>query len=828
MFRVLLSVSTIALLLLAACGLVTPTTAPAPLATQAARVLDLHLVSSWQREGSSVFPPVAATIDGRDYLFFGTTRNSPPNDHFLNVLDVTDPASPRQAAQLPSPYWINYSLVLVGTTLYAAVGEGFWTVDVSDPAAPRPLSVLSAGGYPNDPLFLAGNCLYTNVWDRTYSIQVIDISDPASPRLAASVPVSSGATIGEASGSRLYCSGQDGFRIMDISSPLEPRQIGFYADVPGDVAVSGNYAFIASGLSGLRVLDISDPSNIREVTKKNLADWVYSISIYGNLALVMGAYEQPFHFEMLALDISVPDDPRVLDRLEVPIFTVYRSMRLGDHVYVNTGAGSLWAVALYADGPAPTVAATPERTSTPLPMLHYDGSYSPKAVSDGTGSVLAFYEAVNSGGNRDFYVQKMDSNGKMLWGEKGVLIGSGYKQFAVLWDSSIVSDGSGGAIVAWEARTSSQGAYVNHVTRVSADGLVVWDRGFERVSQLMGDGAGGAIIAADYISDREELFVVRIDSGGGLPWGEDGALVNIQDYQANSLNVAGDGAGGALVVWAEAYRQSMGQGQPVKVTQRILAQRVNSDGNLSWMGDGVVLCAPPETLDVQEPQVIGDGSGGAIATWFQAPRGRIVGGSPEALLWDICVQRVDANGKVLWQQNGVSLEIAKASGRFNPVHSPLLASDGSGGAIIIWEDLRQGLASIYAQRVGPDGALQWQAGGVQACYVDSGSSFVFRQIVADGLGGAIVACRFNEAGTRKTGVLVQRLDSAGKTLWPGSGIVVADSDTTGHSISSDGQGGAIVARGILEGIAGPEKSYMQRVDSSGELLWGAEGLRLDQ
>ncbi len=448
MLRVAMLISVIALPLLAACGLLTPPTTP----EQAAKIVDLRQVSSWQPKGSHLYPPVAATINGRDYLFFGTTRSYPPNDHFLNVLDVTDPASPRMVAQLASPYWVN-NLALVGTTLYATVGNGFWTVDVSDPAVPRPLSILNTTGNPNDPLFLAGSYLYTNVWDRTYvsegnaghSIQVIDVSDPSNPRIAASVPVAPGAFITEASGNRLYCTGEDGFRIMDISSPIEPRQIGFYADVPGDVAVSGNYAFIASGLSGLRVLDISDPSNIREVTKKNLADWVYSISIYGNLALVMAAYQQPYHFEMLALDISAPDDPRVLDRLEVPVFSVYRPVRLGDYVYVDAGGASLLAVGLFADGPAPTVAATPERTPTAIPMLHYDGSYSPKAVSDGAGNVIAFYEAVTSGGNRDFYTQKIDSSGKMVWGEKGVLLGSGYKQFAVLWDSSMVSDGSGGA-----------------------------------------------------------------------------------------------------------------------------------------------------------------------------------------------------------------------------------------------------------------------------------------------------------------------------------------------------------------------------------------------
>ena len=96
----------------------------------------------------------------------------------------------------------------------------------------------------------------------------------------------------------------------------------------------------------------------------------------------------------------------------------------------------------------------------------------------------------------------------------------------------------------------------------------------------------------------------------------------------------------------------------------------------------------------------------------------------------------------------------------------------------------------------------------------------------DGLGGAIVSCRFKEAGTNKKGVLVQKLDATAKTVWPGNGIVVTDSDTNSHFISSDGQGGALVSWGIGKGMFNSEKSHIQRVDANGRLLWGAEGIRL--
>ena len=51
-----------------------------------------------------------------------------------------------------------------------------------------------------------------------------------------------------------------GLRIVDISNPLVPVIIGT-ADTPGtaaDVAVAGNYCFIADG-ADLKVIDISNP-----------------------------------------------------------------------------------------------------------------------------------------------------------------------------------------------------------------------------------------------------------------------------------------------------------------------------------------------------------------------------------------------------------------------------------------------------------------------------------------------------------------------------------------------------------------------------------------
>ena len=317
--------------------------------------------------------------------------------------------------------------------------------------------------------------------------------------------------------------------------------------------------------------------------------------------------------------------------------------------------------------------------------------------------------------------------------------------------------------------------------------------------KLISDGNGGAIIAfdhsigADVIGYDETSFVlVRIDSQGSYPWGLQGVSIPRKGYWPNTLRVISDGASGVIVVWEEMESQAGPTPPNATYTWRIMAQRIDTTGKVSWGDNGVILSANPENTIIEEPSITSDGSGGAIVAWHQYPSGKVVGGSPEWFLQDIFVQRIDAGGDILWQRGGIPLGIVHVAETASP-HTPLVVSQGSEGAIVIWEDLRNGLASIYAQRVAADGTLSWQPGGVETLYVKSNASLAFRQIVANGQGGAIVSCRFNEAGTGKKGILVQKLDSAGKLMWPGRGIRVLNGDTTNYSLSFDGQGGVIVS-----------------------------------
>src|SRR4051794_40345987 len=73
---------------------------------------------------------------------------------------------------------------------------------------------------------------------------------------------------GAVSGSCAYVAdGNSGLQVIDVSNPASPQRVGGY-DTSGTaygVTVSGNCAYVADFDSGLRVIDVSDPAHPQQV-----------------------------------------------------------------------------------------------------------------------------------------------------------------------------------------------------------------------------------------------------------------------------------------------------------------------------------------------------------------------------------------------------------------------------------------------------------------------------------------------------------------------------------------------------------------------------------
>jgi hypothetical protein len=273
-----------------------------------------------------------------------------------------------------------------------------------------------------------------------------------------------------------------------------------------------------------------------------------------------------------------------------------------------------------------------------------------------------------------------------MWGEKGVLLGSSHSRFNNFQFIYVISDGSGGAIIAWPEITSSQEprtTSIYHVAKLDSGGHLLWQKDFERVDQLINDGAGGAIL--DYSPDGEALLVVKINGDGGLPWGEVGVSL---PRPGNTRQITSDGLGMVVIVQEELrYPEEAKPGETFS-SHHIYAQKINSEGQFAWEEEGVPLYSTPEDTFSESLQVAGDGSGGAIISYY--------------LQEGLCIQKLNCSGEIIWPENGILVTEGDYEGYS-------IAPDGQGGAVVGW-GVGKGLLrseKAYDQRIGADRKLLW-------------------------------------------------------------------------------------------------------------------------
>lgn len=298
----------------------------------------------------------------------------------------------------------------------------------------------------------------------------------------------------------------------------------------------------------------------------------------------------------------------------------------------------------------------------------------PSIASDGAGGAIIVWQDKRSYYYINIYAQRIDGGGTVLWERNGIGI---YTADNSSTSPEIVSDGSGGAIIAWEGLTGIR------AQRVDADGDTLWQaNGIDVCTnsppnvwtpRLVSDGSGGAIITwRDNRTPGEYyIYAQRVDADGDTLWTADGIpLCTVTNHQGFH-GIVSDGGGGAIVAWEEGFDN-----------QNIHAQRVDGNGNLLWAAGGVDVCSAPDRQT--STRIIADGSGGAVIVW------RDERGSPTTSY----TQRIDADGNPLWDVDGAPI-----------YYNAYLAPNVGGGAYFVWEDYRAGNYDIYVALMNEDGQI---------------------------------------------------------------------------------------------------------------------------
>jgi hypothetical protein len=433
-----------------------------------------------------------------------------------------------------------------------------------------------------------------------------------------------------------------------------------------------------------------------------------------------------------------------------------------------------------------------------------------RSTSDGNGGSIIVWTDFRNGSSTyggDIYVQRIDSTGNVLWTANGVAVATA----TLALDPRLASDGNGGAIITWEDYRNGLN-YDIYAQRIDSNGNALWTANGVAICTaahnqfypaIIGDGNGGAIIAwQDHRSGNNtdpsahyDIYAQKINSDGNVQWTGGGVAIATSSADKKSPHPVTDGSGGAIIVWQD-YRNG--------TDYDIYAQRVDTNGNVKWTTNGVAIVTAAHDQSYQ--RLVKDGSGGAIITWQDLRNGTN---------YNVYAQRVDSNGNMLWAANGVVVSAA-ANGPVNLYPTP--ASDGSGGATIVWQDYRFGTYyHIYAQRIDSNGNALWTSDGVAISSIDAAYyGQWYPQLVRDSYGRIIITWFGNG------GIFAQRIDSAGNKLWTANGVAVSTALATSNdywpSMILDSLGyGAIIAWTDYRNGSSNTDIYAQKIQTNGTL-----------
>jgi hypothetical protein len=337
-------------------------------------------------------------------------------------------------------------------------------------------------------------------------------------------------------------------------------------------------------------------------------------------------------------------------------------------------------------------------------------------TSDGGGGVVIAYldrrwngSPIDPHYNDRVRIQRVDSSGNLLWGNVGVRVTADEHRQSEDLAPGVVSDASGGCIVAW---VDSLGSL--RINRIDGSGNRVWgDSGRTLANpgtnlQIVPDGRHGCILT--YGGSRLQ----RIDSTGNKLWDPNGILVSDMTIS----QIVGDGLAGIIVAGWKFI--SYNNGDPYYAAK---CQRVDSTGQTLWGLNGLTLADSVQNIVLNHPRITLSlpESEESISEWYR----RV---NPDTLR--TFTQRVRRNGSTVFQQGGIVVSFSNAT---RQVSGQLLISGMSSSSIHAWSDNRNP-SGIYAQRIDSMGQGLWGQYDVALFLISVGGL----KITTDRSGGAIV------------------------------------------------------------------------------------------
>jgi putative ubiquitin-RnfH superfamily antitoxin RatB of RatAB toxin-antitoxin module len=337
--------------------------------------------------------PSSPTIAGNYYNRYGSAHtvavsgnyayllnDNVASNHYLSIVDIKDLSSPKLMSSTYST--VAWDIVIVGNYAYIGDDDGLEIVDVSNPSSPTLIGtydtdlditgVAVSGNY----AYVTNNFYFNDV-NRGY-LDIVDITNPSSPRRVGSY-TNAGGSGGDIAieGNYAYIavnnynSGSGYLEIVDIRNPASPKLVGIYpaGGSVKDVAIANNYAYIAvnnyiGSYNNLEIVDVNNPSSptlVGSYITDYSQDTLQDIAVDGNYVYVTGQYSG-----LRIINISDPSSPKIMGIYDIGSFSTDVEVS-GNYVYL--AAGDLYIIradlpSSSVDNPPVANAGTDKNTTT--------------------------------------------------------------------------------------------------------------------------------------------------------------------------------------------------------------------------------------------------------------------------------------------------------------------------------------------------------------------------------------------------------------------------------------------------------------------------------
>lgn len=363
------------------------------------------------------------------------------------------------------------------------------------------------------------------------------------------------------------------------------------------------------------------------------------------------------------------------------------------------------------------------------------------------------------------------------------------------------------------------------------------------------------------------LWSARVFADDPLQWGDPGQPIRQGhhiEWARSAYRTDVDSIGYTIMTWSDTRTGD----------RDVYAQLVEPDGDLA---PGWPVHVINHSYRQEDPEPIAV-EGGIIIAWIDF-RFDSTG--------DVFAQKIDYNGNLLWNPEGVIVDtFVSLNGSMVNETTLRAAHDGDGGAIIAWEDNRNGdNADIYAQRVLSSGARGWAnvlpvarlaglqtgitadtdgQGNMVLAWVDTRSNvedLYTAKIMADGslpwggmggtvlcnatarqtsvkicpdltTGGAYYAWSDERDGLTSNELYRQRFNANGTPAWQANGVVLCNAPDNQSgvrvavSINDGAQDGVIYCWDDLRVNGSIAEIYAQKSNPAGVLQWSENGVRV--